>query len=227
MPRQVGDGVWVVTAGSFPANSYIVAADVPGGAVLIDAGLDAGPIDAALEELGLMPAHVFCTHGHFDHVGSAAFFQKKYGAPVYLHRADQKIAAMCNFLLNAMKMADRITLPGFTLVEDGFELPVGAENARYRATPGHTPGSCAIRIGDNLFSGDTLYARGVGLSSLPGERPDELRRSIKALWDTIDPLIVHPGHGRSALGAHIKQQNAELLAFLDAEPAVQQRVVNG
>lgn len=227
MPRQVADGVWMVTAGSFPANSYIVAANVPGGAVLIDAGLDPEPIDAAFAELGMVPAHVLCTHGHFDHVGSASFFQNKYGAPVYLHRADKKTAAMCNFLLNAMKMPDRIVLPVFTLVDDGFSMPLGARTARYRSTPGHTPGSCTIAIGNDLFSGDTLYARGLGRSKLPGERPDELRRSIKAVWDDLDTVTVYPGHGRSASGADIKGNNAELLAFLNAEPAMQQRVANG
>lgn len=227
MPRAVGDGIWSVTAGSFPANSYIVAADVPGGAVLIDAGLDAGPIDAAFAELGLTPAHVLCTHGHFDHIGSASFFQNKYGAPVYLHRADKKTAAMCNFLLNAMKLPDRIALPDFTLVDDGFTLPLGERSATYASTPGHTPGSCTIRIGDDLFSGDTLYARGLGLSKLPGERPDEVRSSIKRLWADLDGVTVHPGHGRSAMGADIKAHNAELLAFLNIEPANERRVANG
>lgn len=227
MPRAVGDGVWSVTAGSFPANSYIVAADVPGGAVLIDAGLDAGPIDAAFAELGLTPAHVLCTHGHFDHIGSASFFQGKYGAPVHLHRADKKTAAMCNFLLNAMKLPDRITIPDFTLVDDGFALPLGARTAVYASTPGHTPGSCTIRIGDHLFSGDTLYARGLGLSKLPGERPDELRRSIVGMWDDLDELIVHPGHGRSASGADIKANNTELLTFLNVDAENERRVANG
>lgn len=227
MPRQVADGVWVVTAGSFPANSYIVAADVPGGAVLIDAGLDAGPIDAALQTLGLAPAHLFCTHGHFDHIGSAAFFQNKYGAPVYLHQADKKTAAMCNFLLNAMGLPDRVAAPDFTLVDDGFALTIGARRACYRSTPGHTPGSCTIAFGEQLFTGDTLYARGVGLSKLPGERPDELRRSLNGLWDDLDTVTIHPGHGRSARGVDVKRDNAELLAFLNAEPAFERRTANG
>lgn len=227
MPQEVGEGVWAVTAGSFPANSYIVAADVPGGAVLVDTGLAAEPIDAALQNLGLAPAYVFCTHGHFDHVGSASFFQKKYGAPVYLHRADRKTVSMCNFLLSAMKLPDRIASPEFTFIEHGFSITLGNKLLRYRSTPGHTPGSCAIGFGNALFTGDTLYARGVGLSKLPGERPDELRRSILELWNDLEDVIVHPGHGRSAPGAEIMRSNLELLAFLHADQNLEQRVVNG
>jgi len=218
--KQVAEGVWVVTAGAFRSNSYIVAADVPGGAILVDAGLDAAPIDAAFRALDLRPAHLFCTHGHFDHVGSASHFQNAYGARVHLHSADAKTAKMGNFLLTAMKLPDRIELPDFTLVEDCFEIALGGETLRYLHAPGHSPGSCVLSFGDNLFVGDTLYARGIGLSKLPGERPDQLRASIAGLWDRLDGFTVHPGHGPSAAGAAIKRDNAALRDFLGlaAEP---------
>ncbi|MBC9030950.1 MBL fold metallo-hydrolase [Sphingomonas sp. JC676] len=219
--REVADGVWSVTAGDFPANSYIGRADVPGGAILIDAGLDPLPIDAALQLLDLRPAHVFCTHGHFDHLGSANYFQDRYGARVHLHAADLRTARTNNFLLMAMKMAARIVLPELTLVDDGAEFAFGGTHLRYRSTPGHTPGSCVIEWGSNLFTGDTLYVRGVGLSKLPGERADQLRASIQALWSDLDNLIIHPGHGPSAPGAVVKCDNAPLRAFLaqGSEPA--------
>jgi hydroxyacylglutathione hydrolase len=225
-PRPVGDGVWVVTAGSFPSNSYICAADVPGGAILVDTGLDPEAIDAALLSLGLKPAFVFCTHAHFDHIGSAASMQDKYGAPVYLHRADAKTAGIGNFLLTAMKMEERIRLPELTLVDDDFSIELGAQTLRYRHIPGHTPGSCAIAFGPHLFTGDTIYARGVGLSKLPGERPDQMRRSITSLWDELAHFTVHPGHGPSAPGADIMTGNLGLLAFLGLAPASGNRTAN-
>lgn len=224
--RAVADGVWAVTAGSFPSNSFICAADVPGGAILIDTGLDPEPIDAALVSLGLRPAHVFCTHGHFDHIGSAAFFQRKYGAPVHLHRADAKTAAIGNFLLTAMKLPDRIVLPELTLVDHAFEIDLGGRTLGYRHIPGHTPGSCAIAYGLNLFTGDTIYARGVGLSKLPGERPDQIRRSIASIWDELSHFTVHPGHGPSAAGEDIKTTNLGLIAFLGLAPALENRTAN-
>jgi glyoxylase-like metal-dependent hydrolase (beta-lactamase superfamily II) len=212
--RAVADGIWAVTAGSFPSNSYVCAADVPGGAILIDTGLDPEPIDSALQSLGLKPAFVFCTHGHFDHIGSAAYFQRKYGAPVHLHSADVKTAGIGNFLLTAMKLPDRIVLPDLVLVDGAFSIQLGGRSLRYLHLPGHTPGSCAIAYGDHLFTGDTLYARGVGLSKLPGERPDQLRRSILELWEHLPGFHVHPGHGPSAAGADIQRANRRLLAFL-------------
>lgn len=206
--------MWVVEAGEYPSNSYICAADVQGGAVLIDAGLDAGAIEDALQALGLTPAAVFCTHGHFDHVGSAAHFQDQYGARVIMHRNDVATTRKNNFLLLAMKLASRVTLPMFELVDDNATFDLGGRTLRYRHTPGHTPGSCAIEWGNDLFTGDTLYARGVGLSQLPGEQPAQLRSSVRGLWPMLDQFAVHPGHGASAPGAGIKMSNHRLRTFL-------------
>lgn len=217
--KEVADGVWVITAGVFPANSYIVRADVPGGAVLVDAGLDPQPIDEALARLALKPAHLFCTHGHFDHIGSANHFQERYGIPVHLHAADLKIAKANNFILMAMKLDVRITLPAFTLVEDGAAFELGGARASLRHTPGHTPGSCVVTVGADLFTGDTLFARGIGLSKLPGEQPERLRESVQHMWEMLNDYLVHPGHGPSAPGEAVKSGNHALRAFLGLEPS--------
>lgn len=215
--REVAEGIWATTAGEYPSNSYICATSVPGKAVLIDAGLDATAIETALESLGLAPTHVFCTHGHFDHIGSAAYFQDRYGAAVILHAQDSAVARKNNFLLLAMKLAARVKQPRFDLVEDGATFDVGGAALRYRHSPGHTPGSCMIELGDNLFTGDTLYARGVGLSKLPGEQPARLRDSILAVWPELDRFTIHPGHGASAAGAAVMTGNHKLRAFLELQ----------
>ena len=43
------------------------------------------------------------------------------------------------------------------LANEGTEVMFGGMTATYMATPGHTPGSSVIRIGDCLFTGDTLF----------------------------------------------------------------------
>ena len=208
-----------MTAGVFPSNSYICRSGAAGEAILIDTGLDPLPIDAALQALDLRPTAVFCTHGHFDHLGSSRHFQDRYGIPVHLHAADRKTAGTNNFLLMAMRMDARIVLPELTLVEDDAIFVVDGTSLRFRPAPGHTPGSCVIEWGSNLLTVDTLYAHGVGLSKLPGERHDKLRASILALWGELDGFVVHPGHGPSATGAAIRRDNTPLLDFLAGRPA--------
>ena len=214
--RADGDGLWSVTGGAFPSNTYICAADVPGGCILVDPGLDGPGIDTALTERGLAPRWVFCTHGHFDHAGSAAFFQKKYGAEVFLHKADTKTLKASNFLLMALKIPCRIEMPGrVTEIDDDFVRDIGGVPLRYHGAPGHTPGSSIIGFGDRFFTGDTVYGRGVGLSGLPGEDRDALRRSILRLWSLFEgDATVHPGHGRSATAVAVRTDNLPLLQFL-------------
>jgi hydroxyacylglutathione hydrolase len=215
-----GGPVWRVTSGEFPSNAYICGADVPGGAILVDGGLDPAAIDAAFTELGLRPHAVFCTHGHFDHTGAAAHFQERDGAAVYLHGADLKILKASNFLLMAFKLASRIKLPQVTAVTAGQAIDVGGHALTFHGAPGHTPGSCVLQLGSALFTGDTLYSRGVGLSDLPGENPAQLKDSILALWPLLDEAsTIYPGHGGSASGAAVRRDNRALLAFLGLDQA--------
>ena len=41
--------------------------------------------------------------------------------------------------------------------------------------PGHTEGSCIIKWEGNLFSGDIIYKKGLGLDSFPGENKVKLK----------------------------------------------------
>lgn len=213
-PRKIGDGIWCVTAGAYPSNCYIVATDIPGTAVLVDAGMEPLPVEAALDALGLRPLAIFCTHGHFDHIGGTDHFQRRFDLPVYLHAADHKIARSSNMLLLLLGMSQRITLPRFNLVEDGFTAAFGSRELVYRHAPGHTPGSCTIALGRDLFTGDTLYARNMGPAPTPGEKPEQLRASILAMWDGLDDVTVHPGHGPSAAGRDLRSGNMAVRAFL-------------
>jgi len=212
-----GGSVWRITSGEFPSNAYFCEANVPGGGILIDAGLDGAAIDEQMSVHGLRPHQVFCTHGHFDHIGSADYFQKKYGCQVFLHKGDARTMKSGNFLLMVLKIDQKINLPQVTFVDDQFAIDINAHSLTYRATPGHTPGSCVIEFGDALFTGDTLYSRGVGLSNLPGEDAELLKQSIRGLWPSLTPAItIYPGHGNSADGEAVRNQNLALQHFLNA-----------
>lgn len=211
-----GGTVWRTTAGEFSSNTYFFEAEGSnGGAVVVDPGLDAAAIEADILTCGLKPTSVFCTHGHFDHTGSAAYFQRKYGTPVHIHLRDKKALATSNFLLMLLKIPRKVEQPDVTWVQDGFARAFGASELRYLPAPGHTPGSCIIEFGGAWFTGDTIYARGVGLSDLPGEDFELLKSSILSLWDRLAHVaLVCPGHGEVATGSNIRIGNTSLLRFL-------------
>lgn len=213
---MTGGIVYTVSGGSFTSNCYICTIDSPDECIVIDPGLDAALIDAKLLELSLTPRFVFCTHGHFDHFGSASYFQKKYKIPVFMHEGDQKIMLSSNFLLMVLKIPDRVVIPEVTFIrESDFSMDIEGCVLRYIETPGHTPGSCLIEFGSSIFSGDTMYANGVGLSGLPGENHAILYDSIMRVWNTLPAeSIVYPGHGNSARFDDVRTKNTALLEFL-------------
>jgi glyoxylase-like metal-dependent hydrolase (beta-lactamase superfamily II) len=209
--------VWRITSGEFPSNAYFCEANVPGGGILIDAGLDGAAIDKQLSAQGLRPHQVFCTHGHFDHIGSAVYFQNKYGCQVFLHEGDAKTIKAGNFLLMVLKIDQKITLPKATFVDDHSAFDIDGHALMFRPAPGHTPGSCVIELGSALFTGDTLYSRGVGLSNLPGEDTERLKQSIRRLWPSLTAAVtIYPGHGNATDGESVRTQNLALQKFLNA-----------
>lgn len=208
--------VWRLISSVLRSNCYIVALEGSRNCAVIDPGLDGDSIDAALGGLGLAPVGVLCTHGHFDHVGSASNLQRSYGCPVYLHADDVKTLRSANFLLMALNFDARIDIPEITpLSETGCVVRVADMDFTFVASPGHTPGSCAITTSELAFTGDTLYARQLGLSRLPGENLSLLRESVLSLMDVLSPETqVLPGHGTSARLDWILEHNTELRDFL-------------
>jgi len=91
--QRVIDGVHLVAMGK--ANAYLIEGQ--DGLTLIDAGFPnkEAAVFGALRELGRSPAqlkHLILTHGHPDHIGSAAAIVRKTGARTYLHPLDIPLA---------------------------------------------------------------------------------------------------------------------------------------
>jgi len=208
-------------------NTYILA--LPGctgknrNCIIIDPGLDRISLDKALNETGWNPLSVFCTHGHFDHVGGTGWLQKEKNIPVYINNLDVKIANSSNFMLAAFKMNERIILPNFSTINYTYKSQVviikidGREFSFYQM-PGHTPGSIIICVDNLLFSGDSLYAKHIGLSKLPGENHNQLRESLHQLFNWVEKnIIVFPGHGEFSTIRKIQSENTELMNFMNKE----------
>jgi glyoxylase-like metal-dependent hydrolase (beta-lactamase superfamily II) len=167
------------------SNSYLVA-DEPGGqAVLIDTG---GPIDPLLrkiEALRLTVSHVLCTHHHVDHVQHNAAYQARFGCPVGGHAAESSLFGGLDVEL-----------------QDGDELSIGQLPIRALHVPGHTLGQLAYVVGEErVFTGDTLFRRTVGGTRGPGHTTfEEIRDSIMdKLMRLPHEMVVHPGHSDATI----------------------------
>lgn len=64
--------------------------------VLLDTGIAASDregLTALLEEHGLRPKGILCSHAHYDHVGNAAYLRCRYGCPIAMPMIEAAICA--------------------------------------------------------------------------------------------------------------------------------------
>ena len=127
------------------------------------------------------------THVHADHVSGVRALES---------RTDGEATAV----LPAGARDRGLAFDAATLAH-GDELRVGDATLTAVATPGHTSESLSYRLGDVLFTGDTLFLEGVGRPDL--ERgadgaPEAARRLHESLQrrllDRPDETTIAPGH---------------------------------
>ena len=192
------------TNGIYRENAYVVGKKGGGGerALIIDPGSDADGIAAILDANGWTPAAILATHAHFDHVGAVAPLMAKYDIPFHLHRADEALLKRMNLYKMVIDPGAALKVPEITHDLAGVaDLATGGFDIAVLASPGHTPGGVCFRIGDELFTGDTVLPAGVGRIDLPGGDGRALEASVAMLRTLPRNLTAHPGHGASmALG---------------------------
>jgi glyoxylase-like metal-dependent hydrolase (beta-lactamase superfamily II) len=180
-------------------NAWLTGCDRTGEAVLIDPGDEVSRVVALTEPGGFRVTRIVLTHGHVDHAAGAAEAAARTGAPVQIHAADEPMLE---------RMVAQALVIGYPPPEapppvahrhvHGERFRVGEHEGTILHVPGHTPGSCAIHFpaAAELFVGDTLFARSVGRTDLPGGDGAALVRSIReVLFPLGDDVRVHCGHG--------------------------------
>ncbi len=180
--RTVGEaGVEVrkLSVGPMDNNAYVLVDVASRAALLIDAANDA---ERLLRELdGLDVVAIVTTHGHGDHWQALDAVAGATGAPAWHHPADGSMIP---------KTADRPA-------DDGARITFGAAHVDVLHTPGHTPGSVCLLLGErHLFSGDTLFPGGPGNTFGNATAFARIMRSLRErLFVLPDDTWVYPGHG--------------------------------
>jgi hydroxyacylglutathione hydrolase len=178
--------------GPLAANCYVVSAG--GDAVVVDPGAEADRIIKAVGDRRV--AAILATHGHSDHVGAGKELAVATGALFMVPAGD---------LASAEKyVGAQAAVP----LNDGDRLDFGDISLTVIATPGHTPGSSCFYAPGLLFSGDTLFAGGVGRTDLPGGSSDALFSSIRErIFTLAGDTFVYPGHGERTTVARERESN--------------------
>lgn len=192
--------------GPFMKNGYVVACAGENEAVYIDPGDEAGQMISFIEKNDLLLQAVIATHAHMDHICGIGTVKKRWDVPVYLHREDGFIYSGLEEQSRYFGMNYQPPPPVDFYMEEGQVLCFGELELKVYHTPGHSPGGVCLEAGDNLFTGDMIFAGSVGRTDLPGGDFDVLMNSIRRM---IAPLpeeqSLWPGHGpRTTVGQELR-----------------------
>jgi hydroxyacylglutathione hydrolase len=186
--------IFTLPVGPLQANCYVVGG-ADAACFVIDPGGDGEQIIAHCQAHGLRPELILLTHGHMDHMAAAAALKESGAARVLIHEADREAVEKPHpFWAQMVGGAPPVAVD--EVLHDGQELRLGELTLRVLHTPGHSPGSVCFMAEGVIFTGDTLFAGGVGRTDLPGGSMTILERSLQLIISMTTPeTVVYPGHG--------------------------------
>ncbi len=186
--------------GALGCNCTILGDPATSQAIVIDPGDDYHEINRRLTKHKLKVISILHTHAHIDHVGATAQLQRATGASARIHEADHFLYNILGIQASFVGSAAPQPCELEDDLRDDTVVRVGEIELAVMHTPGHSPGSVGFvaRTGDSvlLFSGDTLFRRGIGRTDLWGGDSNAIVRSIRdRLFSLEESTQVIPGHG--------------------------------
>ena len=177
-----------MAVGSYQTNTYILCQEDSERCLIIAPGYEPERIMRYVNQKGLNVEAILLTHGHFDHVGAVRQIAADTDCDVYINQKETAMPPMFTagplYFTQTYDEGDRLNLAGmeFTVL----------------ATPGHTPGSVCLDFGEDLFTGDTLFAGSCGRTDLPGGNSAQMLQSLQRLAALEKDCRVYPGHSGSS-----------------------------
>ena len=172
-------------------------------------------VEPALEYINLNNLSVggyLITHGHYDH----ALGMSKVDGNIYLNLEDEFLAR------NPQEQISQFTNEELSIKEFKGQI-LDVENfeneiVKIYKNPGHTKGSVSYEFTELgvVFTGDFVFAQGIGRTDLFSGNNAEMKDSIKNIFLNLDKeLDVFPGHGDSDTVSNILNYNDYLKEFID------------
>ncbi|NBI06927.1 MBL fold metallo-hydrolase [Senegalia massiliensis] len=197
-----------LSSGVYGGNCYIISSDDNSEGIVIDPADNTNEIIDFIERHNIEVKYIVLTHGHGDHIGGIGDLKQKTNAQILIHKEDREM--LMNKELNLSSKMPMVTteIEPDRVLEDGQIIDFGELNAEIIHTPGHTRGCISIKIGNNIFTGDTLFKGSIGRTDLYGGSYDDIIKSIEnKLMIYDDEVTIYPGHGGSSTIGYERKVN--------------------
>jgi len=186
----------------FQENTYVIY-DQTKECIIIDPGCYTKEEENILSKFiinnKLNPIKIINTHCHIDHILGNKFANKKWGAELYMHKADLLL------LENAVDISKTYGLENYKespspkhFLDESSIITFGDSSFEILFTPGHAPGHICLYSKRNnvLIAGDLIFKRSVGRTDLPFGNYDTLIKSIRSkILPLPNETQIFCGHG--------------------------------
>ena len=176
--------------GSFEQNTYVLYNKKD--AIIIDAGAEVEDLKQIIKTRKVLA--VLITHLHFDHIWNLVDILKEFNCDVYIQNDCED--AFINARFNAsymIRMNLKFDIPSEKIRYYEEKLKFGKFEINVYETPGHSKDCVCLKIGDILFTGDTLFNDCIGRTDLFYSDNLKILDSLKKIKE-IDFKIAYPGH---------------------------------
>lgn len=182
----------------FGENMYILIDEETKKCAVIDPGGASDKILNYIRANSLNLEYIILTHGHGDHIGAVNKIKSQTNVKVIAHNDEKELLNDNKKNLSYSMHCGPQQLDADIYVNDKDKLELGNLKLSFIHTPGHTKGCMCIRVNDDMFTGDTLFAGSIGRTDLYGGDYRQIEKSLKKLSKFEDKVKIHPGHGPSS-----------------------------